>query len=313
MMDYSLPKPEQRQLLQAFLHLDQLQGGEPELPGSLAQLRATCRATWVKAMQAQPSLVQKQVLRAVQQLPGCSGAVGERLTDDGLFSMDIGVELASGEKLAIEVDGPSHFLQHSSPAQLDGATRLRNRLLQARGWRVVSVPVVQGWAEVAHQGSTVQQAYLQQLLGQPSDQARTRSETVVVHQRTVTPAEKGPHPKVTDPAPAAVPSRAISSSAKRRMRRRDAAQKQQQGKQDQAQDRTRHQGQGKDQGRGAIITTKKPHTSRACNKDQVMLQRYMPAVAAALAFIAAAAVVVLWGVLLWVVGGGLAMGDAAAM
>ena len=82
------------------------------------------------------------------------------------------------------------------------------------------------------------------------------------------------------------------------------------GKQDQVQDQSRHQGQGKDQDHGAITT--EPHTSRACNKDQVMLQRPTSAGAAALALVAAA-VVLLGGVLLWVVGGGLAMGDAAAM
>jgi hypothetical protein len=95
-------------------------------------------------VQTTPSRKQAQVLDAIRQLPGCSGATSEHKTDDGLFSIDIAVQLPGNQKLAVEADGPTHFLSNGQP---DGATRLRNRLLQARGWRVVSVPVTEWyWA-----------------------------------------------------------------------------------------------------------------------------------------------------------------------
>eukprot|EP00666_Eupelagonemidae_sp_cell4sb_P013749 gene13749-biopygen23710 len=40
--------------------------------------------------------------------------------------------------VAIEVDGPSHYAAGSEVPL--GATLLRRRLLEARGWRVVPIP-----------------------------------------------------------------------------------------------------------------------------------------------------------------------------
>jgi hypothetical protein len=42
--------------------------------------------------------------------------------------------------LAVEVDGPTHFLA-SHPGEQDGSSLLRNRLLEKSGWRVLVVPV----------------------------------------------------------------------------------------------------------------------------------------------------------------------------
>ena len=57
----------------------------------------------------------------------------------------------------MEVDGPSHFLSssstHSGSAVLDGSTALKNRLLSARGWMVVSVPVEE-WGRLPQQGDS---------------------------------------------------------------------------------------------------------------------------------------------------------------
>jgi very-short-patch-repair endonuclease len=64
-----------------------------------------------------------------------------------MFSIDIALQLPGAQKLAVEVDGPHHFLSNA-PTVPNGATNLRKRLLQARGWRgwrVVSVPVTE-WA-----------------------------------------------------------------------------------------------------------------------------------------------------------------------
>lgn len=59
----------------------------------------------------------------------------EHLTDDGLFSMDIALP---EEHIAIEVDGPHHFTKNQLRPLADMFTR--TVLLEARGWRVVSVP-----------------------------------------------------------------------------------------------------------------------------------------------------------------------------
>jgi hypothetical protein len=91
---------------------------------------ADCKQAWMKAAgntTAAVSRRQLQVLDAVRQLPGCSGATSEHLTDDGLFSIDIAVQLPGDQKLAVEVDGPTHFLSNS-PTVPNGATRLCKRL-----------------------------------------------------------------------------------------------------------------------------------------------------------------------------------------
>ncbi len=63
----------------------------------------------------------------------------EQPSDDGLFSIDVAiVDAPSSARVALEVDGPFHFTANSRAAL--GPTRSRNRLLAARGWRVVCVP-----------------------------------------------------------------------------------------------------------------------------------------------------------------------------
>ncbi|KAG1673218.1 hypothetical protein FOA52_013098 [Chlamydomonas sp. UWO 241] len=125
-----------------------------------AQLAETCKRAWMEERpQPQPSDTQHQVLAVVRQLPGCSGATSEQATDDGLFSIDIAVQLPDGSKLAVEVDGPTHFLSNA-PTVPNGTTRLRNRLLEARGWRVVSVPARTGWDPHAKRGQQAARDYL---------------------------------------------------------------------------------------------------------------------------------------------------------
>ncbi|KAG1660825.1 hypothetical protein FOA52_010250 [Chlamydomonas sp. UWO 241] len=124
-----------------------------------ALLAAACKRAWMEERDdPQPSPIQLVVLAAVRRLPGCSGAASEQATDDGLFIIDIAVQLPDGSKLAVEVDGPSHFL--SSPlGRLNEATLLCNRMLKARGW-VVSVPVMTGWVPHATQGQQTARDYL---------------------------------------------------------------------------------------------------------------------------------------------------------
>lgn len=87
----------------------------------------------------QSSRAQLKVLSFVRQLPGCSGALSEYAAEDGMFGIDIALLLKEGTmKVAIEVDGPTRFFSNE-PEVMDGSSALRNRLLESRGWRVVSV------------------------------------------------------------------------------------------------------------------------------------------------------------------------------
>ncbi len=51
-------------------------------------------------------------------------------------SIDVALNVDSLDRIALEVDGPSHFLQNEQP---NGPTCMRNRFLRARGWRVAVV------------------------------------------------------------------------------------------------------------------------------------------------------------------------------
>ena len=75
-----------------------------------------------------------------------NSAVGKKMSFDRNVWCDkcerhIGITLCHGDRrVAIEADGPSHFIKTSSGTyELNGRTRLRNRLLEGAGWHVVSV------------------------------------------------------------------------------------------------------------------------------------------------------------------------------
>jgi hypothetical protein len=59
----------------------------------------------------------------------------EFITADGLFSIDLAIV---DRRIALEFDGPSHFTRNTLEPL--GHTRLRDRLLSAMGWHVVSIP-----------------------------------------------------------------------------------------------------------------------------------------------------------------------------
>jgi len=66
----------------------------------------------------------------------------ERWCERAERSIDISIEGAV--PVALEVDGPAHFLQDG---RQDGSTLLRNRMLAAHGWRVVVVDY-RSWNEM---------------------------------------------------------------------------------------------------------------------------------------------------------------------
>ena len=79
-----------------------------------------------------------EVLHVADDVAGALTRLGvahvvEGATDDGLFRVDC---LLADRAIAVEADGPSHFVGRSP----NGPTRLRRRLLEARGLRIVSVP-----------------------------------------------------------------------------------------------------------------------------------------------------------------------------
>jgi hypothetical protein len=62
----------------------------------------------------------------------------ESVTPDGNLSIDIAAVTAAGVQLAIEVDGPTHFVSPGN--RLNGPTQFRNRMLAAQGYTVIGIP-----------------------------------------------------------------------------------------------------------------------------------------------------------------------------
>jgi len=85
----------------------------------------------------------------------------EYLTDDQLFSIDVAMQ-GRVPPIALEVDGPFHFTANTHLPL--GSTICRKKLLEARGWRVISVPYFK-WA--ALESGEPQQRYLAGLLNAP--------------------------------------------------------------------------------------------------------------------------------------------------
>ena len=115
------------------------------------------RSLWQKkAKDVHRSALHNEVLEVLSQQMGLK-CHPEWMTPDGMFSVGIMVELpaskedvadnkcsVSGDggrftRVAVQVDGPSHFTS-TRPYKALGPTRLRRRLLEARVDRVVSVP-----------------------------------------------------------------------------------------------------------------------------------------------------------------------------
>ena len=116
------------------------------------------RVEWRRAHlldDVQGSYLQRDVAVALERL-GLPHRF-EQLISGELFRTDIFLPEAS---LAVEVDGPTHFLANR-PTEPNGATRLRDRLLRQRGHEVMAVPHFE-WA--ALDGPAAKQAYLRERL-----------------------------------------------------------------------------------------------------------------------------------------------------
>ena len=99
--------------------------------------------------------------RLHDQVSACLTRLGvahanERWCERAERSIDIAIEGAA--PVAVEVDGPHHFLQDG---RHNGSTQLRNRMLAAHGWRVVVVDY-RAWDVL--QTEAQQEEYLRRLL-----------------------------------------------------------------------------------------------------------------------------------------------------
>jgi hypothetical protein len=154
-----------QQLYQVHLWLldSQLSAPGQGLSGVLSQQQVEqCRAGWLQVqavgVRAKLSDLQLAVFDAVRQLPSAlwqQPAAAEQFTADGLFSIDVAATTALGVKVAIEVDGPSHFMQPG--ISLEGGTMFRNRALAVRGYVVISIPY---WEWNQLRGAEQKQQYL---------------------------------------------------------------------------------------------------------------------------------------------------------
>jgi hypothetical protein len=119
------------QLLQAHLASQFLGLGLITLPSSMLQVAV--KAYTEEARKVTVSNGQREVGESLRRL-GIPHEL-EYVTADGLFSIDLAIV---DRHVALEFDGPSHFT-HNTLEPL-GHTRLRDRLLSAMGWYVVSIP-----------------------------------------------------------------------------------------------------------------------------------------------------------------------------
>jgi hypothetical protein len=104
------------------------------VPGALLE---RCLAAF-KTAETAPSRLQRQVAESVERLPDAGRyEVRQEVYTSAGYSLDI-VVVFRGIEVAIEVDGPSHFLGYSE--QPTGGTLLKRRQLSHLGWKVLPVP-----------------------------------------------------------------------------------------------------------------------------------------------------------------------------
>ena len=152
------------QLHQWQLWLEERGSAWPRLPPSLAE---QCRTAFTEAS-GSPSRLQRQVVRVLSALE--LHPREEVCTPQG-YSLDAVVSFG-GCDVAVEVDGPSHFLGRRPT----GATTLKRRQLRAAGWALFSVPY---WEWNALGGDNARQrTYLKQGLRRRWQQWKVRKAAI---------------------------------------------------------------------------------------------------------------------------------------
>ena len=148
---------------EAHLHARQLylayQMAAVERPGLLPapdpELLAAARKSWFDAIVEGSSRLHEQVSACLARMG--LAHTNERWCERAERLIDIAIE-GAGAPVALEVDGPTHFLQDG---RQDGRSQLRNRMLAAHGWRVVVVDYRE-WN--ALQTQSQREEYLRRLL-----------------------------------------------------------------------------------------------------------------------------------------------------
>lgn len=121
-----------------------------------------CKALWDARQRERPALrrrtaFEQQVFGCAERLQGLRDCKQEGCTADGAFNVDVvATHDVSGKWLAIEADGPTHFLHPDK--RPTGQTLARNRALAARGFVVVCVPWFDWWG--MWEDEAAQAAYL---------------------------------------------------------------------------------------------------------------------------------------------------------
>ena len=131
-LETSFSRKELRQLHQWSLWRKERGARWPGLPDSLRQ---ACLDAFV-AEEGRPSLLQSDVVREIRSR-GARVKEEHRCETSG-YSLDALVTLNDGKQIAVEVDGPSHFV--GSSQQPTGATMLKHRQLSYFGWPLEVVP-----------------------------------------------------------------------------------------------------------------------------------------------------------------------------
>ena len=137
----SLPRDTAGWSAEAHLQAQQLyqayQTASVERPGLLSapnpELLAAARKSWIDGMIDTTSMLHASVSACLTRIGVAH--TNERWCERAERSIDIAIE-GVGARVAVEVDGPHHFLQDGKQ---DGSTLLRNRMLAAHGWRVAVV------------------------------------------------------------------------------------------------------------------------------------------------------------------------------
>jgi hypothetical protein len=95
--------------------------------------------------------------------------VNAELEGSKFLAIDIAIRREGRQKLAVEVQGPSHYNSSGGESNDSGAmnkkngpTEMKGRLLQRLGWKVVDVPWLD-WIKVCKEGRQVE--YLERVIG----------------------------------------------------------------------------------------------------------------------------------------------------
>jgi very-short-patch-repair endonuclease len=124
---------------QAYLLMRQRYGVVAACPPELLQ-RSLAAHRALKAPQMS-SYFERVLAEAVRQLAGrLDVQLGHAVHDphgEGRVWADVALPQL---RIAVEADGPYHFLRNTEPRQQTGETRARDRLLRGWGWHVIVVP-----------------------------------------------------------------------------------------------------------------------------------------------------------------------------